>query len=355
MASSRRIPSAFSSLFFTRDGCYIVRRFCLATARTTRRLCSWFAQRAVCRPIRGRLGRDRWAGEVSCRIRPATISRRVRNSINHSDTVIGNKQSAVRSGGDAHWAAINQWALWIGHHPGQKWHRVTGWLAILERDECYLVACAAGAVPRAVFSNKSATVITRWKLFAIVKSKLQGSDMGSEEHVGNDGPGDKIRLLRFDARVDVVSDVAVGPTVKSTVLQAGQIIRRQIVAEFIALVHGGPRSAGHRFDREPNGIAQTGGELARILAIEIANRNRRSHWRLASIDVAAGAHSDQNMFAIGSDCEIARIVAATRQIKKLFRFSHTLRGFWIVLEANQTRHVADVDVVVVKRDSERPR
>ena len=135
--------------------------------------------------------------------------------------------------------------------------------------------------------------------------------------------GNQVWHLRFDARIAIASDVAVGPAVESAILNTGEIVRGEIFAQFVALVHGNPWCSGDRFDEQAHRIPQTGGILARIFPVKIADGYGCADGGFAGADVAAGADGNQQVFAVRSDCQIARIMPATREIEQLFGFTHT--------------------------------
>src|SRR2546426_8867440 len=64
-------------------------------------------------------------------------------------------------------------------------------------------------------------------------------------------------MLALVARILVSSNVVPGPTVEASVLNVGNVIGREIVAEFIALINGGPEFAGLWVDGNTNWIAYT--------------------------------------------------------------------------------------------------
>src|SRR5262249_4617686 len=124
---------------------------------------------------------------------------------------------------------------------GKEWNRIGRRLAVFESDECHLVARANGAVPGAMLRDKCPAVIAGGKLLAAIERELQRSDVRAEQDIGNRGFGDEIRALRLHTGIAVGTDVAVGPAVKAAVLDAGEVIRRKIVAQLVALVDCNPR------------------------------------------------------------------------------------------------------------------
>jgi len=206
-----------------------------------------------------------------------------------------------------------------------------------------------------VFRDKSAAEIALFLeifFFAIVKSELQGANMGSESTSGTialaTNPASAV-----NARVDVVSDVAVGQR-KIHRLAAGQIIRRQIVAEFIALnftvVHGVPVTG---LNSNPTGCA-AGGELTRFLPSRSQMVTAARIGGSLSIDGCCRSRQRSEHVCHRSDCEV-RYRDRHRVDQEAFPASPTrCEVFGSYLKRHQTRHVADVDVVVVKGDTERP-
>jgi hypothetical protein len=82
-------------------------------------------------------------------------------------------------------------------------------------------------------------------------------------------------LLAARSEVRIHDDLAarreaLGPAVEGAVRHRGEIVRRQIVAAPVALVHGRPELAGARVKGEAHRVAQAGGDevLARAVCLE---------------------------------------------------------------------------------------
>src|SRR5207247_10168050 len=90
----------------------------------------------------------------------------------------------------------------------------------------------------------------------------------------------QLRMLLFDTRIDVVADVAVPPSIESAVFQGGEIVRRQVVAEFVSLVDASPKFSRRRIKSQPHRIPQPCCILPRILPIRITNRYRGTNGGL---------------------------------------------------------------------------
>src|SRR3954468_7008589 len=77
-----------------------------------------------------------------------------------------------------------------------------------------------------------------------------------ERVVGDDRLRDEIRARRLYAIVDVRTEVAVRPAVESAVVNGGQKVRHEIVAEQVALIDNGPELTRLRLPGETVRIAQ---------------------------------------------------------------------------------------------------
>src|SRR3954447_19787116 len=100
--------------------------------------------------------------------------------------------------------------------------------------------------------------------------------MGTKQHGPHDRFGDQLRLLLLYPRSDIVPDVAVRPSIKSTILYGGEVIRWQVVTKSIALIHAGVQRTGARVQRDAHRVAQAGRIQPRILPIGVADRNSRA-------------------------------------------------------------------------------
>jgi hypothetical protein len=123
---------------------------------------------------------------------------------------------------------------------------------------------------------------------------LQRGDVGAEEDIRDDGLSHQVGALRLHAVVGIAANVAVWPTVKAAVLDGSEIVGREIVAKFIALIHGGPHLAGDRLQRQTYRVAQSGGVLPGVLAVGIANGDCGAHGLLAGADIGFGADADED-------------------------------------------------------------
>ena len=178
--------------------------------------------------------------------------------------------------------------------------------------------------------------------------------MRSQQHIRNNRALYQLWMFLLHSRVDVVADVAVRPAVKAAVFQRSEIIRRQIVAQFIAFVNARPQFSGHRLNRQPHGISQPRCIQPHIFSVGIANRHGCADRQLAGVDVRLRAHRQEQMLPISRKGHRARVMSARRKIHQVLFLRAALRSFRIVLEPHQLVHVSHVHVVIVKCDAERP-
>src|SRR5437868_6206767 len=76
------------------------------------------------------------------------------------------------------------------------------------------------------------------------------------------------RILRHPV-VHRLPPIAIGPAVEAAVANRGQIVRRRLVAEAVALVDDGPEYGGRWLPCEPHGVTQAAGEDTALAASQI--------------------------------------------------------------------------------------
>ena len=79
--------------------------------------------------------------------------------------------------------------------------------------------------------------------------------------------------MGFDALVDMLPIVTIGPAIKRAVFQRRHVIGNQVAAELVALIDDGPKSARVRLPGEPIWIAQPRGEdpVTAIRQVDLPN------------------------------------------------------------------------------------
>ena len=66
------------------------------------------------------------------------------------------------------------------------------------------------------------------------------SDAVAEGVIGDNRLGHEVRPLRYYAIIQMLAVIAERPAVEGAILHRCQIVRHEIAAEFIALIHHGP-------------------------------------------------------------------------------------------------------------------
>src|SRR6202030_156660 len=106
-------------------------------------------------------------------------------------------------------------------------------------------------------------------------------------------------------RILTGADVVPGPAVEATVAHAGDVVRRQIVAEPVALVDRGPEFAGRGVDRQADRIADAGGEAAHAAAVRIEFQNVGAQRFVGAVaDVGGGAHRHEHLAAVPQEGDV---------------------------------------------------
>src|SRR5690554_4625748 len=118
--------------------------------------------------------------------------------------------------------------------------------------------------------------------------------MGAERIIGCNGGCDFIRILRAHAIVYVPAPITVRPAIEAALLYRSDIVRHQVGADLITLVHNHPELIGARLYREVGRITQPGGIRAMGAGFSIDFPDHRaiylsSHAPLSNIAVRANA------------------------------------------------------------------
>src|SRR6202021_2198882 len=96
-------------------------------------------------------------------------------------------------------------------------------------------------------------------------------------------------------RVLAVAGIVPGPTVERARAHPRQVIRRQIVAEPVALVGRAPDIAGPRLDREADAVADAGRENPPALPLRIEDQ----HIRATPLAAPGGAEGVSSFPTLG--------------------------------------------------------
>src|SRR5882762_9630308 len=86
------------------------------------------------------------------------------------------------------------------------------------------------------------------ELLAGVEGHLERGEVGLEEDVRDDDLVLQFRMLAGVTRILMAADVVPGPAIKTILLDAGDVVGDEVVAEAVALVGGAPELAGGGVD-----------------------------------------------------------------------------------------------------------
>src|SRR5688500_6918737 len=106
--------------------------------------------------------------------------------------------------------------------------------------------------------------------------KSERSCVRTKRVIRNDRLRHEIRTRRLHPRVDVRAEVAVRPPVESAVAHRGHVVRHEIAAELVTLVHCCPERSGSRLPGEPYGISQARCEDAMAAGARVDLPDRRT-------------------------------------------------------------------------------
>ena len=84
---------------------------------------------------------------------------------------------------------------------------------------------------------------------AVVEGDPERRRMGLDQHIGHSDMAGETRPLSLQPRVLMIADIVPGPAVECALPHRGRIVRRQVVAQSIALVHHAPQCARGGFNR----------------------------------------------------------------------------------------------------------
>src|SRR4029078_12018936 len=174
--------------------------------------------------------------------------------------VIGHQQRAVPRDRDAHRPSPH---LAVGRdEAGQKDLVIAGRARPAHRHAKHAVAGAQRPVPRPVLGGEDVAVVLGGELLAVVEQHLQRGAVRLQQHVGNDGRRLQLGVLARVPRIGIAADVVPGPAVKPALLDWGDVVGDQVVAQLVALVDGHPLLARVRMHGDADGVADARREHA---------------------------------------------------------------------------------------------
>lgn len=161
-------------------------------------------------------------------------------------------------------------------------------------------------------------------------------------------------------------DIVPRPAVEASLLDVGNVVRNQVVAEPVPLVDGGPELAGIRVDVDADGVADAPGiqSLAAAVRVELEDVGAALFCRVVG-DVGVRADGDEHPLAVFREHDISGPVAASPEAPAAgdigddhLRAAGCLRIPGPVPEAHDRAGVADIQILRVgagriERQSER--
>ncbi len=157
--------------------------------------------------------------------------------------------------------------------------------------------------------------------------------MGLQQHVWGGDVSCQVGALALQPRLLVIAGVVPGPAIEGAWLDMGGVVRRQVVAQHVALVHRAPDLAGGRLAGQARAVAEAGGIDVQAPAHGVGDQHIGPVPVLAPggpeavglvvgdglghrlvgqalIEVALGAHRDEQALAVGREGKVARPVSA---------------------------------------------
>src|ERR1019366_3797425 len=224
--------------------------------------------------------------------------------------VLGDEQAAIGQLQNGHRAAPNFTLVGPQHPAGKDLAYGTGGLAILERDEGDGLADALGAVPRSVVGKEGPALVFLGELTTCVEDEVQHGDVGAQQDVALNRFGHQVGAHAFVAGIFVGPGVGERPTVEGALLDVGEVVGDQVVAELVALLYGRPQGVGAWVIAQADGVARAGCKDLVAAAVGVIAVDGGASGIFARGDVGAGAGAHTEALAILGKQQAARPVSA---------------------------------------------
>src|SRR5688572_20266659 len=155
-------------------------------------------------------------------------------------SIVSYQQGTVTVDRDANRTPVCSARFRVGQETGEKILDRRSRPTIAEGHEYHFVSHKLCPVPRTVLSDKHTAAVTLRKSLGFIEDDAQRSGVRSERKIRDDRFGDKIGLLRLDARIQVRAEVAVRPTIEAALTDRGNVVGNKIIAEVVTLIHDRP-------------------------------------------------------------------------------------------------------------------
>src|SRR6185437_5498983 len=287
---------------------------------------------------------------------PATTVRKALAARHPPDDVagvVGDEQRLVRPDADADRAAVGE-RLIGRQEAGEDVARRPGRPAGLERHVHDAIAGERAAVPRAMLADDHAIAEARQRVRRHPAQAERGG-MAAEGEIRLQRLGDHRRIGRH-ALVDDAVPVAIRPAVEAAFRDAGQVIRRRLVAESVALVDDGPQAAACRLEGEADRVAQAAGENLASPRGDVVAMDRRAALLGGEAvvgDIGLRADADINRSGVRARQQAARPMPAGLERCELAAKALELRRAGLEREGDQRVGIADIEGVANHRHAER--
>src|SRR2546423_6367511 len=191
-----------------------------------------------------------------------------------------------------------------------------------------------------MLGGKNVSLILRGKLLPLIKSQLERSIVGMENHVGRDDFVLQLGMFALVPGILMTAHVPPRPSIKATLLYVSDVIRDEVVPKRVALVYGTPQLTGFRIDGESRGIANAIRVYAHIRAVRIELQNVRtvllSRCGVRIIHIRGGANGHKHFLAVLAELNIARrVTIAARDIRDVFGGT---AGLHVTVLVRKTHH-----------------
>src|ERR1035437_4517094 len=266
--------------------------------------------------------------------------------------VLGDQQAAIGQLQNGDRAAPNFALVGPKHPTGEDFAYGTGGLAILEGDEGDGLADALGAVPRSVVGKEGPALVFLGELTTCVENEVQHGDVGAQQDVALNRFGHQVRAHTYVAGIFVGSGVGERPTVEGALLDVGEVVGYQVVAELVALLYGRPQGVGPWVIAQADGVAGAGGKDLVAAAIGVIAVDGGAPGIFARGDVGAGTGAHTEALAIAREQQAARPVSAPEALERDDLLARTGgHRLGIVFVAFDGFGLADVEVTVLQGEA----